>query len=81
MKKDCPKLKKDNKDKLLSAKPRDVKARVTVTKEQEAKEDKEETKEEEAPPMYDQNSMMEFIKKMKTEDHDNFMDCLLIMEG
>ena len=82
MKKDCPKLEKEDKDKLLSAKPRDAKACIAVTKEQEAEEDKqEESKEEEAPPMYNQDSMMEFIKKMKTEDRDDFMDRLLIAEG
>jgi hypothetical protein len=42
------------------------------------KEDKEEGNE--IPPAYNPDSLMVHIKNMKIEDHDSFMDCLLVQD-
>jgi hypothetical protein len=43
-------------------------------------EDKEEKETKEGPPAYNPESLMVHIKNMKIEDHDNFLDRLLVQD-
>ena len=49
----------------------------------EESEEEEPTKkdQEDAPPRYDKDSMIEYVRKLKTKDRDDIFDEMLVMEG
>jgi hypothetical protein len=55
--------------------PQKTKAQATAVEE-----DKEGKETKEGPPAYNPESLMVHIKNMKIEDHDDFLDCLLVQD-
>ena len=73
MKWDCPKIKNEGKGKEGPS----FKAKVWATK---IEEENEEDSKEETPSAYDFKTLMAHIRKMKTEERDEFLDQLLVQD-
>ena len=73
MKHDCPKIKYETKGKEGPS----FKAKVWATK---IEEENEEDSKKEAPSAYNSKTLMAHIRKIKTEERDEFLDQLLVQD-